>query len=122
MSKKSRICLSFKAAILISIISVIKLVGCASDSQPDFTVRGIVKDAITENPIAGAKVSDEKYGSEPRKSAITDSNGKYSYLTSYEEHTIIVQADGYKTQSRVLTTKFLGRENENTLDFVLVPE
>ena len=122
MGKKSRPFLSLSASILISIISVIRLVGCTSDSQPDFTIKGIVKDAITGEPIAGAEVSDCEYGPEPHKGAITSSDGKYSYLTWYEEHTIMAQAHGYKTQRGILITKFLGKEREKILDFALVPE
>ena len=122
MDKKSRDFLSLLASVLIAIISVIKLVGCTSDSLPDFTVKGIVKDAITGKPVAGAEVSDGEYGSEPHKGTITGSDGKYSYLTWYEEHTIVAQASGYKSQRRILITKFLGKERENTLDFALLPE
>jgi beta-lactamase regulating signal transducer with metallopeptidase domain len=122
MSKKSRAFLSLLASICILIISVIKLVGCTSDVPPGFTLKGTVKDAITGRPIAGARVSDGKYGSEPHKGATTDADGKYSYLTWYEEHNIIAQAPGYKTQRQTLMTKFLGEEKEKVMDFALAPE
>ena len=99
-------------------ISVIRLVGC-TPPEPNCTIKGTVRDAVTGQPIAGAKVSDGDYGN---KGATTDSDGKYSYLTCYEEHSIVAEAPGYKTQGRTLMTKIFGVESEKTMDFALVPE
>ena len=97
------------------------LTGC--DSEPRVTVSGVVKDAATGQPISGANVSDDGYGPNPyNNGAVTDSAGKYSYVTWPEEHGVIAQAPGYKYQSQRLTTGFLQREKEKTIDFALVRE
>jgi len=98
------------------------LIPNGSNAQPDFVIKGVVKDAATGKPIARAKVSDDKYGQEPRRGATTDSDGKYKYTTWYEEHTILAQAPGYNPQCKTLITKFLGKEKEEIIDFALVRE
>jgi beta-lactamase regulating signal transducer with metallopeptidase domain len=117
MSKKSIAFLSLSASILILMISVVRLVGCTP--EPNCTIKGTVRDAVTGQPIAGAKVSDGDYAD---RGATTDSDGKYSYLTWYEEHSIVAEAPGYKTQGQTLMTKLFGVESEKTVDFALVPE
>jgi outer membrane lipoprotein-sorting protein len=89
------------------------------DKQPSFVVRGTVTDAVTGEPIAGAKVSDDQYA-DGRQGAITDSEGKYRYLTWPEEHSIKVEAQGYKPQRKVITGLFHAEtENEEVIDFAL---
>jgi outer membrane lipoprotein-sorting protein len=93
------------------------------DKEPQFVITGIVTDAATGEPIAEARVSDDGYGPEPYKGAITDSEGKYSYLTWPEEHRIKAEATGYKPQRKGLTGLFhVENEDEKTIDFVLEPE
>ena len=87
--------------------------------QPSMLLSGIVTDADTGNPIAGAIVSDDGYGPNPNRQGVTDVNGNYQYLTWPEEHNIVVQADGYKSQHKVLTTSFLQNEQEKGLSFTL---
>lgn len=118
MSKKSIAFLALSASILILMISVVRLVGCAP--EPNCTIKGTVTDAVTGQPIAEAKVSDGDYGE--GKGATTDSDGKYGYVTWYEEHSIVAEAPGYKTQSKTLMTKLFRVESEKTVDFALVPE
>ncbi len=93
------------------------------DKKPKFVVTGIVTDATTGQPIAGAKVIDDGYGPEPYKGAITDSEGKYSYLTWPEEHRIKAEAPGYKPQRKGITGLFhVESEDEKVIDFALEPE
>jgi hypothetical protein len=93
------------------------------DKQPSFVVRGTVTDAATGEPIAGVKVSDDGYGPEPYKSAITDSEGRYRYLTWPEEHRIKAEVSGYKPQHKGLTGLFHAEtEDEKIIDFALEQE
>jgi len=93
------------------------------DKEPKFVVTGTVTDATTGQPIAGAKVTDDGYGPEPYKGAITDSEGKYSYLTWPEEHRIKAEAPGYKPQRKGITGLFHAEsEDEKVIDFALEPE
>lgn len=101
---------------------IAKVASEMSKKQPDFTIKGVVKDAKSGKPIEGAKVSDGEYGPEPRKSATTDSEGNYSYATWYEEHFIFAEAPGYKTQRIILTTELRRKVNEAEFNFELVPE
>jgi len=101
---------------------IASLASTGTGNQPSFVIKGVVRDAGTGKPIAGAKVSDYEYGPEPRKGATTDSDGKYSYETWYEEHCIVAEAPGYKPQRETLITKFLGKEKEKVMDFALERE
>ncbi len=93
------------------------------DKQPSFVVRGTVTDAATGEPIAGVRVSDDGYGPEPYKSAITDSEGRYRYLTWPEEHRIKAEISGYKPQHKGLTGLFhTETEDEKNIDFALEQE
>jgi outer membrane lipoprotein-sorting protein len=93
------------------------------DKEPKFVVTGTVTDATTGQPIAGAKVTDDGYGPEPYKGAITNSEGKYSYLTWPEEHRIKAEAPGYKPQRKGITGLFhVESEDEKVIDFALEPE
>ncbi len=94
----------------------------SNNAQPSLVVTGVVKDAATGQPIANAKVSDDGYGSKPYRSTITDSSGKYRYVTWPQEHNILAQAQGYKTQLQILATSLLHTEEGKVLDFALVPE
>ena len=99
------------------------LLGCALKiPESNFIVKGVVRDAFTGRHIEGARVTDEQYGKEHYQGTITDTEGKYRYLTWYEEHSIVAEACGYKTQRQLLKTKFLGKERERILDFELIPE
>ena len=99
------------------------LVGCVLRiPEPNLFVEGVVRDAVTGKPIEGAKVSDEGYGVEPFFGTITDTQGRYRYLTWYEEHSIVASASGYETQRRLLKTKFFGNEREIVMPFDLFPE
>ena len=93
------------------------------DKEPEFVVAGTVTDSVTGEPIAGARVSDDGYGPEPYKGAITDLDGKYSYRTWPEEHRIKAEAPGYKPQRKGITGLFhVENEDERVMDFALEPE
>ncbi|MHC4456316.1 MAG: carboxypeptidase regulatory-like domain-containing protein [Planctomycetota bacterium] len=93
------------------------------DAQLDFVVKGTVTDAATGEPIAGAKVSDDGYGPKPYRCGITDSEGRYSYLTWPEEHNIVAEAPGYKPQRKGITGLFhVENEDEKVINFALEPE
>ncbi|MDD5327626.1 MAG: M56 family metallopeptidase [Phycisphaerae bacterium] len=92
----------------------------AESGPPEFVIKGIVTDADTGRPVAGAKVGDDGYA-EGKQSATTDVNGFYSYNTWYEEHNIKCEASGYKTQKGWFGTKIFGSEKEKVIDFALEP-
>jgi len=89
--------------------------GCNYDRI--ITLSGTVYDAETGMPIENVSVSDGNYGM--RNSAITDSNGNYSYETYCEEHTIEITADGYTTKNQTLCTPFFPSSQQMTLDIIL---
>lgn len=92
------------------------------DEEPEFVITGTVTDRATGLPIEGARVSDDGYGPQPYKGAITDAEGRYSYFTWPEEHTIIAQAPGYKPQRKSIKAGLFHAENvQNTqvIDFAL---
>lgn len=92
------------------------------EKEPNFVIKGIVKDAQTGKPIEGAKISDGEYGPEPHKGATTDAKGQYSYKTWYEEHFIVAEAPNYKVQKHLLTTSITGKEEEAVINFELTPK
>ena len=102
---------------------------------PELVIKGIVKDAQTNEPIAGARVYDDKYGPEPvweqirpdqrsKWGAITNSAGRYNFLTWPEHHSIKVEAPGYKAQRQSLYKGHFvfSKKDEEIFDFTLEPE
>jgi hypothetical protein len=100
-------------------LAIIIALGCVTP-EPRLTVSGIVKDAESGQPLAGATVSDDGYGIKPYRGAPTDAAGKYQYRTWYEEHNVIAQAPGYKAQRLLLRTSLWRRKTEIELNFSLV--
>jgi len=91
------------------------------DAEPSFKLKGVVKDAKTGEPLAGAKVSDAGYGPEPYKGTLTDASGSYEYSTWPEHHTVIADATGYESlRKTILNGIGLGKDQE-VLDFALKP-
>lgn len=82
---------------------------------------GVVKDSVTGEPVTGATVTDDNYGSRPPRGGTTDARGQYRYTTWPEEHNVVAQAPGYEPQRLALTTSFLGTDTQKVLDFSLVP-
>ena len=89
---------------------------------PRFVIKGTVTDAESGQPIAAAKVGDNKEYNDGKSCTVTDSNGNYEYKTWYEEHGTIAEADGYKLQLKGFNTKLFGSEKEKVIDFQLQPE
>ena len=114
MQRKRKIGFILEAILVLTIRS--------RNAQPGLVVTGIVRDSVTGQLTANAKVSDDGYGTEPYESGVTDSSGRYSYLTWPQEHNIVAEASGYKTQRQILTTSLLRSKKEVTLDFALVRE
>ena len=91
---------------------------------PDFSVLGLVSDALTGQPVASARVADKEYGAKADRApqeAWTDTNGHYQLRTWNEEHSLAASAPGYKTKLAVLTTGTSGSNEQVQLDFQLEP-
>ncbi len=123
--------------LLIVIITAAILLPMAKSmpGPPELIIKGIVKDAQTGEPIAGARVFDDGYGPEPNWEqikadersewgAITNSAGEYSFLTWPEHHSIKVEAPDYKSERRSLYDGHFvfNKKDEETFDFALEPE
>ena len=98
------------------IISLL-LVSCINS---EITLSGKVIDRANGLPISNAKVSDGDYGK--RNMAITDTMGKFSYITYCEEHTIEITAEGYKSTKKTLTTPVVINKKEITIEIELDKE
>ncbi len=120
--KKSSYKWSPLAVIVLVVIGFVTLSDAhnTKGNQPGFLVKGVVTDAVTGKPIAGARVGDDGYAG-GQQWTITDSQGMYSYPTWYEEHGIKAEADGYSSSRETLLTKMFRSEKEKTIDFVLRP-
>jgi hypothetical protein len=97
-----------------------------SNPAPTFVVRGTVSDAVTGQPIAGARVDDNSYGTSPTRTpqqAWTDAQGHYELRTWPEEHTLAASAPGYQTKLiTMLTHGFsLQQDGKAQIDFQLQP-
>lgn len=88
-------------------------------TEPVFIVKGTVCDAATGKPISGARVGDHEYGPEPRKSTLTKADGSFEYTTWPEEHTIVVEAPGYKTYFHNLDSTLLQSGKETKIEIRL---
>jgi hypothetical protein len=141
LAEKSWKKISIAGSVIVTVCAfvIIALPIIKPGGPPGLVITGTVTDAKTGQPIAGAKVSDGRYGPKPQWStiqagdcaahgAITDSQGKYRYLTWPEHHTIEAQAVGYKTQGKSVYKGHLGdffedeKEQEKVIDFTLEPE
>ncbi|MCX6902182.1 MAG: protein kinase, partial [Verrucomicrobia bacterium] len=100
------------------------LINATNHRPPQFLVTGLVSDATTGQPIAGARVADNRYGTSASKvprEEWTDPNGHYTLVTWPEEHTLIASAPGYQTILATLNTTLAGRERTARMNFSLLP-
>jgi len=91
---------------------------------PTFLIQGTVTDAVTSQPIAGARVDDNAYGARPNRApqqAWTDAQGHYRLRTWNEEHTLAASATGYETRLLVFKTNRSRAGQPVRLDFRLQP-
>jgi TPR repeat protein/tRNA A-37 threonylcarbamoyl transferase component Bud32 len=93
---------------------------------PTVIVRGTVTDALTGQPISGARVDDNAYGSRvsrPPQQAWTDAEGHYELRTWSEEHNLAASATGYQTKLNTLLTRGMHIQHDGKMhmDFQLQP-
>ena len=98
---------------------IVVLACMLSGGEPTLAVTGLVTEAATGAPIAGARVFDDGYGPKPPRGATTDSSGRYRYTTWPEEHNAAAQSPGYKKETRLLMTCIFQAEKEMVMDFAL---
>ncbi len=134
MPKKAKLGIIGLVVVVIIGAVLLPMTNSMSDS-PKLVIKGVVKDAQTDEPIAGAKVFDDGYAHEPlweqirpdqrrQWGAITNSAGQYSFLTWPEHYSIKVEAPGYKAQRRSLYKGHfvLKTKDEEIFDFTLEQE
>jgi tRNA A-37 threonylcarbamoyl transferase component Bud32/TM2 domain-containing membrane protein YozV len=110
--------------IVIGLIIAVVLALWPASKNPNVNVRGTVTDAVTGQPIAGARVDDDRYGADTDKApqqTWTDKKGHYKLKTWHEEHTLAASAPGYETGRNTLVTEMFGSEREMRMDFQLQP-
>jgi predicted anti-sigma-YlaC factor YlaD len=134
--KKTLIAGSVVVAVCASVIVVLQIF--KPGGPPTLVITGVVTDAKTGQPLAGVRVWDDGYGPEPRWDVIaeasgpqpphfgtiTDSNGRYRYLTWPEHHGIKAEALGYESQRKSLYQGHLLHEfaEKEVMDFALKPD
>ena len=114
--------LSRKMIAVVIVLGVLAVPGIALTSRrpADFVITGTVKDVATGRVVPGARVSDDGYGPEPHRGAVTDSAGQFRYVTWPEEHFVVAEAQGYAAQRETLSTGVLqAGGNEKTMHFAL---
>jgi hypothetical protein len=110
------------AALAIASLAAVSLPACVSPSpEPDFHVSGLVLDARTGTRIAGATVSDTRWGERDPRGAVSLDDGSFGYFTWFEAHEIVASAEGYRPASRLLDTFVVGRSPVVVIEFELEP-
>ena len=83
------------------------------NTPPNHTVGGMVADAVTGKPIAGAIVFDDGYNGNKARTT-TGADGKFELKTWNEEHFISARAEGYESHKQLLKTfPFANNKNFN---------
>ncbi len=134
MPKKARLGILGLAVVIIIAAILLPMATCRP-GPPELVIKGIVTDAQTGKPIAGARVFDDGYGPKPNWEqvktdersewgAITNSAGEYSFLTWAEHHSIKVEAPGYKSERQSLYDGHFvfKKKDEEIFNFTLEPE
>ncbi len=112
-------------ALVAGAVGLIAFTSDFGSRTPDVTVSGVVTDAITGQPIAGARVDDNRAGADTDKTPAqtwTDAGGHYELKTWSEEHTIAASAPGYEPRLSALRTKIFNSRRNINMDFRLEPE
>jgi len=125
----------FSLLVVLVAAAILLPMAAFAPGAPELIIKGIVKDAQTGKPIAGARVFDDGYGPIPlwdqiradeqsEWGAITNSAGEYSFLTWPEHHSISAKAPGYTSKRESLYDNHFttDKNDEETMDFVLEPE
>ena len=78
MTNRSKLAVStvFAAAVL-SLLVILGLAVQAGEARAELVLTGVVTDAVTGKPVAGARVSDDGYGPLSPRGDVTDSRGRY---------------------------------------------
>jgi len=140
MPKKAKLGILGLAVVIIAAAILLPMATC-KPGPPSLVIKGVVKDAQTGEPIAGARVFDDGYGPKPsweqikanersEWGAITNSAGEYSFLTWPEHHllffylSIKVEALGYRAKRESLYDGHFtfNKKDEEIFDFALEPE
>jgi len=134
MPKRAKLGILGLAVIIITAAILLPMAAC-TPGPPSLVIKGVVKDAQTGEPIAGARVFDDGYGPKPNWEqikadvrsewgAITNSAGEYSFLTWPEHHSIKVEAPGYKAKRQSLYDGHFvfNKKDEEIFDFALEPQ
>ncbi|MBC8377936.1 MAG: hypothetical protein H8E62_02050 [Planctomycetes bacterium] len=109
--------------LLVSVMTTCVLpMGVFNPGPPGLVIKGVVTDVETGEPIAGAKVGDNKEYNKGKFCTVTDTNGNYEYKTWHEEHDIAAEASGYQKEVKDYSGTILQNEKERIFNFSLVPE
>jgi beta-lactamase regulating signal transducer with metallopeptidase domain len=85
-----------------------------------FRVTGIVTNAATGQPIAGAEVYDDGYN-DGKARTFTDDAGRFVLRTANEEHRIAAKADGYAPQQKTLLTWPMANHRDFDFQLTAIP-
>ncbi len=114
-----------KLRIVSVVLLVMSMSACilpmAQAIPPEFTIIGRITHIDGGEPVPGVRVGDASDYAKGQFGTVTDSDGRYSYNTWYEEHTVIAKASGYLPEEQMLLTKWIGREKGTVIDFKLKP-
>ena len=104
-----------------SVLALAALLALAScSSVPSLLVSGVVVDSITGKALGGARVSEGRYAPDLAAGAMSGPDGTFSYRTYPEEHSILVEREGYETWRLTIGLRALSKSE--VLRVVLVPK
>jgi len=103
-----------RAYIVLAAICAVFLASCAT--APDLRVSGVVRDAASREPLAGARIHEGRYATDLAAEATSDIAGAFAYYTYPEEHSIYVEKDGYLTVKALVGLDPASREDELSIE------